>query len=70
MSQEYTVDQKFRTNPLSNKASAWRIKAYMGNEVRIYDNIHYPDRWLAKADPKWEYLLEKRNEETGEWEPQ
>jgi hypothetical protein len=49
MSTKFKVKPKFRTNDLANHAASRVAEVhYRNNEIRIYDNIHYPKSFCKK----------------------
>lgn len=49
MPTKFKVKSKFRTSELSNhEASKVAEVHYRNNEIRIYDNIHYPKSFCRK----------------------
>ena len=67
---KFFVDTKFRHNKLSVKNTSIRAEVHIpGSQVRVYDNIHYPNAHankIFKSSPATTHIVYKNTQDGSE----
>jgi len=68
---EYQVEDRYRTNPLSHEPGGSVVKIHYDTEVKIYDKVKNPKKYLASVAHKINVAGIRKIEVNGEpfWEP-
>jgi len=68
---EYQVEDRYRTNPLSHEPGGAVVKIHYDTEIKVYDKVKSPKKYLASVAHKINVAGIRKIEVNGEpfWSP-